>query len=85
MRDVFAFSEKQNKNGCVEDNKSVLLAWMAQRLAQVYSTWQLANSPQTCGLLKQRWRNCFLLAVITKELLHTANLAALNEKLYDVA
>lgn len=58
---------------------------MAQRLAKVYSTWQLANSVQARGLLKQRWRNCFLLTVITKELLHTANLAALNEKLYDVA
>lgn len=57
---------------------------MAQRLAKVY-TWQLANTFQARGLLKQRWRNCFLLTVITKELLHTANLAALNEKLYDVA
>lgn len=83
--EIYLHSAKKIKNGRIENNNSILLAWMAQRLAKVYSTWQLANSVQPRGLLKQRWRNCFLLTVITKELLHTANLATLNEKLYDVA
>lgn len=69
MRDLFAFSKKSNKNGCIENNNSILLAWMAQRLAKVYDTWQLAHSVQAvvysnnagviafCSLSSQK--NCY--------------------------